>query len=136
MELGALFKDTPFDYKRIPIGFLSAVISRVRVKKITSRSAKRILTMCFEGDTRTAQTIIAVEGLEMKTMSRTEYVALARQLLDEKPEMVRDIMEKGQQKKVMWFVGQMIGRSREGSVDPKVAEEVVMELLGLSEPQW
>ena len=136
MELGGLFRDHPWDAQRIPPAFLSRTIACVRWKKITSRSAKRILAMKFEGDTRTVTQIIAQDDLALKPTSRAEYLALAQTVLDEKPGLVKDIVEKGQHKKIKWFVGQMMVRSQEGAVEPDVAEETLKELLGQAERKW
>jgi aspartyl-tRNA(Asn)/glutamyl-tRNA(Gln) amidotransferase subunit B len=43
--------------------------------------------------------------------------------------MVRDIVDKGHEKKVKWFVGQMMARSAEGTVEADVAEQTLLELL-------
>ena len=58
---------------------------------------------------------------------------LAQTLLEEKPDMVRDITEKGQVKKVGWFVGQMVIRAPDGSFEPDKAKEVLLNLLSLGE---
>ena len=136
MELGSLFNDQPWDAKRVPIAFLSGTITRVRWKQITSRSAKRMLAMKYEGDGRSVKEMVLQEDLAFKPMSRAEYLALAQTLLDEKPDMVTDIVEKKQERKIKWFVGQIISRSPDGRVEPNTAEETLKELLGLSEQSW
>lgn len=133
MELGTLFKDLDFDPSRVAANDLASVIAHLQRKAITSRSAKKILHMNFEGDIRSVDQIIEEENLELKPLSEAEYVALAQSLLEEKPDMVKDIVEKGQDKKIKWFVGQMMARSREGSVEPDVAERVLRGEIGLSE---
>jgi len=133
MELGSLFKDEPWNAERVPHKSLADIITLVRSKTITSRSGKRILTMIFEGDTRSVQDMVEQDKLTLQPLSEEEYIRLARVVLDEKPEMVRNIKEKGQVKKVMCFVGQMIARSAEGSVEPDRAESTLKRLLGLSE---
>ncbi|CAO2654498.1 Nn.00g112310.m01.CDS01 [Neocucurbitaria sp. VM-36] len=133
MELGSLFKDSPWDAHRIPPHSLARIISLVRRKQITSRSGKRILVMKFDGDARSVADIVDQENLHLTPLSQEEYTALAQTLLDENPKMVRDIVEKGQVKKVKWFVGQMMARGAEGSVEPDEAEKTLKELIGLKE---
>jgi aspartyl-tRNA(Asn)/glutamyl-tRNA(Gln) amidotransferase subunit B len=133
MELGALFKDIPWDPTRVPFSFLASVINSVTRKQITSPSAKRMLAMAFEGDMRPPRRMIYEERLLLKPLREEEYVALAKGVLEEKPDMVRDIKQKGQVKKVMFFVGQMIARSTEGGVEPDKAKSVLMEVLGLED---
>ena len=87
--------------------------------------------MVFEGDQRSVQDIVAQENLTLKPLSKEEYMALAQGLMDEKPDMVKDVVEKGQEKKIKWFVGQMMARSAEGSVEPNAAEETLRELMKL-----
>lgn len=129
MELGSLFKDTDFSPSLVTAAQLASIIIHLQRKAITSRSAKKLLLMKFEGDARPMKQIIEEENLALVPLSRKEYKALATTLLEEKPNMVKDIMEKGQAKKIKWFVGQMMARSREGSVEPEYAEEVLKELL-------
>ncbi|KAF1848229.1 uncharacterized protein K460DRAFT_364205 [Cucurbitaria berberidis CBS 394.84] len=133
MELGSLLKDEPWDANRVPYKFLASIISHVRRKQITSRSGKRILAMKFEGDERPVEDIVDQESLHLRPLSREEYVALAQSLLDEKPNMVKDIIEKGQSKKIKWFVGQMMARGAAGSVEADTAEETLKEQLRLKE---
>jgi aspartyl-tRNA(Asn)/glutamyl-tRNA(Gln) amidotransferase subunit B len=135
MELGALFKDVPWDPERVPAPFLAAVITLVRRKQVTSPSAKRMLAMKFEGDVRNPKTMVQQEGLQLTPLGEEQYVVLAKGVLNEKPDMVRDIREKGQVKKVMFFVGQMMNRSKEGSVEPDKAKSVLMEVLGLEDKE-
>ncbi|EAT90005.2 hypothetical protein SNOG_03274 [Parastagonospora nodorum SN15] len=94
MELGTLFKDIDFEPSRVPASELASIIAHLHRKKITSRSAKKILLMKFEGDARLAHQIIQDEDLVLKPLSDAEYVALAQTLLEEKPDMVKDIVEK------------------------------------------
>jgi aspartyl-tRNA(Asn)/glutamyl-tRNA(Gln) amidotransferase subunit B len=77
--------------------------------------------------------VVHQENLFLQPLSQEEYVKLAQMLIEEKPDMVRDITEKGQVKKVGWFVGQMVIRAPDGSVEPDKAKEVLLNVLGLGE---
>lgn len=129
MELGSLFKDLDWNPSRVAPDQLASIITHLLRKTVTSRAAKKILLMKFEGDVRPTKQIIEEEELTLTPLSQEEYAALARALLSEKLDMVKDIVEKGQEKKIKWFVGQMMARSREGSVEPDVAEQVLKELI-------
>lgn len=129
MELGGLFKDEIWDSKRVPAQSLACIVAYVRSKTITTRSGKQLLTLIFNGDERNVDTIIQEENLRLVPLSQEKYDVLAQGLLDEKPDMVRDIVQKGQQKKIKWFVGQMIARSADGSVEPEMAEATLRALL-------
>ncbi|KAF2848263.1 hypothetical protein T440DRAFT_429155, partial [Plenodomus tracheiphilus IPT5] len=129
MELGSLFKDDPWDANRVPHDSLAEIITLVRNKSITSRSGKRILAMIFDGDKRSVREIVEQENLTLTPLSEEEYTALAQTILEGKPDMVRDIKEKGQTKKMSYFVGQMMARSAEGSVEPDRAEKTLRGLL-------
>lgn len=131
MELGALFKDEGWSQDRVPSDQLAAIITHLVRKQITGRTAKLLLSIKFQGDTRTIEQIIADEDLLLQPLSRQEYNDMAQKLLEEKPDVVRDIVEKQQHKKVKWFVGQMMARGAEGTVEPATAEEVLRELLHL-----
>ena len=134
MELGALFKDESFSPTRVPPAHLSSILAHLLTKQITGRTAKLLLTTIFDEDMdspSTPESIIQARDLLLRPLSEGEYEELAKQLLEERKEVVRDIVEKGQVKKVKWLVGQMMGRGREGGVEPERAEGVVRRLLGL-----
>lgn len=131
MELGGLLKNGEWSASRVPSDQLAAIVAHVLRKQITGRTAKLVLSMKFDGDPRSVELIITDEDMLLRPLSREEYLALARELLDEKKEMVRDIVEKQQVQKVKWFVGQMMARAAEGTVEPAAAEAVLRELLRL-----
>lgn len=130
MELGSLFKDQDWSSSRVSASSLASIIAHLQRKDITSRSAKKLLLAKFEGDGRSVEHIIKEDNLTLQPLSPDDYLRLARSLLDEKPDMVKDIVEKQQDKKLKWFVGQMMARSPEGSVEPHVAEDVLRRLMG------
>jgi aspartyl-tRNA(Asn)/glutamyl-tRNA(Gln) amidotransferase subunit B len=132
MELGSLYKDEEWSASRVPPTVLASIIDHLLQKRITSRSAKKLLSLKFEGDDRRVEQLIEDKDMTLKPLSPQEYRDFAQQLLDEKPDMVRDIVEKGQDKKIKWFVGQMMARSPEGAVEADVAEQVLRELLPMA----
>lgn len=129
MELGSLYKDEEWSESRVPPEVLVTIIDKLLQKQITSRSAKRLLAMKFEGEKRHVERLIEDFNMVLRPLSPREYRDSAQILLDEKPDMVRDIVEKGQEKKIKWFVGQMMARSPEGAVEADVAEQTIKELL-------
>ncbi|RMZ66015.1 hypothetical protein GMOD_00005080 [Pyrenophora seminiperda CCB06] len=131
MELGSFFKNQPWDANRVPSDYLADIISHVCRKVITSPTGKLLLTMKFEGDERSVAEIVKEESLALNPMNEEEYKELAQTLLEENPEIVSDILSKGQTKKVFWFMGQMIGRAPKGSIEPMKAKNVLHALLGL-----
>ncbi|PVH99059.1 hypothetical protein DM02DRAFT_672959 [Periconia macrospinosa] len=131
MELGGLVRNEEWSSTRVPSEQLASIISHVLRKTITGRTAKTLLSMKYDGDERPVDQIIADENMLVRPLSDREYEELAKGLLEEKADMVRDIVEKNQFKKVKWFVGQMMARSAEGTVEPDKAEEVLRTLLPL-----
>ncbi|KAF3033578.1 hypothetical protein E8E12_004878 [Didymella heteroderae] len=129
MELGSLFKDEEWSADRVPPEILVSIIQQLLEKRVTSRSAKKLLAEKFEGDERDIDQLIEDYNMQLRPLSSEGYRNLAQTLLDEKPDMVRDIVEKGQEKKIKWFVGQMMARSPEGTVEADVAEKTLQELL-------
>ena len=73
--------------------------------------------------------LIEEGNLRLRPLSKQQYEALATQIMDESPEMVAAVREKGQKGKIMWFVGQMVRRGEEGTVEPEKAREIVEKLL-------
>ena len=131
MELGGFFKNEEWSSTRVPPDQLATIIAHTFNKQITGRTAKQLLARKFDGETTSVEKIIADENLTLRPLSRKEYVDLAQQLIEEKPDLVIAIKEKQQVQKVKWFVGQIMSRSAEGTVEPGTAEDVVRELLHL-----
>ncbi|KAJ8108318.1 hypothetical protein OPT61_g8257 [Boeremia exigua] len=129
MELGTLYKDEEWSETRVSPKVLVSVINPLLQKRITSRSARKLLAAKFEGEERDVEQLIEDFNMVLRPLSAQEYSGLAWTLLEEKPDMVRDIVEKGHEKKIKWFVGQMMARSPEGTVEADVAEQAVKQLL-------
>lgn len=129
MELGALTKTEEWSDTRVPADQLASIIVHLLRKQITGRTAKSLLWMKFEGEVRSVDQIIIDESLALKPLSPEELNNLAKAVIDENPKMARDIVEKKQDKKIKWFVGQMISRKPEGTVEPEAAEEILRELF-------
>lgn len=131
MELGALFKNDDWSKTRVPSEQLASIIAYLLRKQITGRTAKLLLAMKYQGEDRSVEQIIVDEDMLLHPLSREEYVAMAQQLLVERSDVVKDITEKKRHQKVKWFVGQMMARGAEGTVEPATAEAVLRELLQL-----
>lgn len=86
--------------------------------------------MVFDGDKRAVELIIDGEGLALQSLPQDEYVTMAKTLLQENEDKVRQIQEEKQLGKVKWFVGQMV-RQGEGKVEAQRAEATLKDLLGL-----
>jgi aspartyl-tRNA(Asn)/glutamyl-tRNA(Gln) amidotransferase subunit B len=133
MELGAFFKTSPWNPDIVSSVELSAIITHLLRKQITGRTAKLLLSMKVSGDSRSVEQIITDEDMLLKPLSQQEYIEMAKSLLEEKDDVVKDIIEKGRHGKVKWFVGQMMARGKEGTVEADKAESVLRGLLGLPE---
>ncbi|KAL1957936.1 hypothetical protein VTO42DRAFT_5328 [Malbranchea cinnamomea] len=130
-ELGGLFSKSEFawDPERVPVASLAEIVHLLSQKKITGTTAKSLLAMIFEGDTRSVQQIVEEDNLLLRPMSREEYISLAEQVISQNPQMVKQIREKGQVGKIGWFVGQIKRMGERGRVEAQKAEEVLRELI-------
>jgi aspartyl-tRNA(Asn)/glutamyl-tRNA(Gln) amidotransferase subunit B len=112
---------------------LADIIANVTQKQITARVAKQLLVTLNDVPSSTArssvESLIDEGNLRLRPLSESEYEALAQTIMDENPEMVAAVKEKGQKGKVMWFVGQMVRRGEEGTVEPEQARAVVERLF-------
>lgn len=136
-ELGGLLSTSSMEWHDISITAteLADIIANLQRKQITSRTAKHLLGTLHElsskGDRPSIEQLIEDGNLRLRPLSHEDYVALAQEIMDENPEMVKAVKEKGQRSKAMWFVGQMVRRGEEGTVEPERAREVVEKLSGL-----
>lgn len=134
-ELGGLLTTSNTEWHTSPLSAteLANLLTHLLQKQITSRTAKQLLATLHDlpaGDDRpSVEQLIDQGNLRLRPLSEDEYVALATSIMDENPEMVRAVREKGQKGKVMWFVGQMMRKGEEGTVEPEKARQVVEAVL-------
>ncbi|KAF4554518.1 Glutamyl-tRNA(Gln) amidotransferase subunit B-like protein [Elsinoe fawcettii] len=134
-EIGGLLttKNMSWEEMKVTTEDLAAILQHLLHKQITGRSAKQLLQTCFEGKAgdKSVQTLIEEGNLLLRPMSEDEYRSLAQSILDESPDAVAAVREKGQKGKVMFFVGQMMRRAEEGTVEADTARIVIEQLLRL-----
>jgi aspartyl-tRNA(Asn)/glutamyl-tRNA(Gln) amidotransferase subunit B len=136
-ELGGLQTSNEESWDSITISptELADIIVNVMHKQITSRVAKQLLStlndMPAQASRPSVGQLIEDGNLRLRPLSPQEYEALAQSIMDENPDMVSAVRDKGQKGKAMWFVGQMVRRAEEGTVEPEQARVVVERLLAL-----
>ncbi|KAM0704049.1 hypothetical protein Q7P35_008281 [Cladosporium inversicolor] len=136
-ELGGLQTSNEESWESITISpaELADIIVNVTHKQITARVAKQLLAtlndMPAQESRPTVEQLIEDGNLRLRPLSPQEYEALAQSIMDENPEMVSAVKDKGQKGKAMWFVGQMVRRGEEGTVEPEQARLVVERMLAV-----
>ncbi|KAE8328851.1 Glutamyl-tRNA amidotransferase subunit B, mitochondrial [Aspergillus sergii] len=130
-ELGGLLTkaDLPWDAERVSALSLAQIIDHVQRKQITGPTAKQVLAMVFDGDTRAIPQLLEEENLLLRPLSREEYVALAEAAISQNPQMVEQIRSKNQLGKLGWFVGQMMRMGEKGRVEAPKADAILRELI-------
>ncbi|OCK84492.1 hypothetical protein K432DRAFT_378510 [Lepidopterella palustris CBS 459.81] len=130
-ELGGHFSTAEQEWSESTVSSiqLASIILHLLRRQVTGRTAKILLSTIFHGDNRSVEQIIADENMTLRPMSRDEYLAFAKELLEENPDMVNAIQQKRQHGKIMYLVGQMVRRGDEGRVEAGTAELVLRELL-------
>ncbi|KAK5115525.1 hypothetical protein LTR62_001184 [Meristemomyces frigidus] len=110
------------------------IVALLHEKQITMRVAKQILADLFEREsiteTSTVEQLVNAGNLRLRPLTEHEYEELAQGIIDDSPDMVKAVKGKGQKGKIMWFVGQMVRRGEEGTVEPEKAKKVVERLIG------
>jgi aspartyl-tRNA(Asn)/glutamyl-tRNA(Gln) amidotransferase subunit B len=136
-QLGGAFSkaEAPWSEDRVPSEKLAKIVASVLLGKITNNSAKKLLSITFEGDSRDIESIMKEENMLVQDVAEEDYMKLAQGLVDANLEMVQAIKEKGQHGKVMWFVGQMMRemakKSGDGSANPEKSKIAVLTVLNL-----
>jgi aspartyl-tRNA(Asn)/glutamyl-tRNA(Gln) amidotransferase subunit B len=133
-EIGGLLASDGREWSDLTITTeeLASLLANLMSKQITARVGKQILQQLYEEDSSDRMFVDARidEGnLRLRPISRGEYIELAQSIMDENPNMVSAVRDKGQKGKTMWFVGQMIRRAEEGTVEAEKAKEIIEELL-------
>lgn len=111
---------------------LASIVANLLSKQITGRVAKQLLQRLYANesdDRQSVDSIIDKDNLRLRPMNKEDLSALATSIMEENPDMVKAIREKGQKGKIMWFVGQIVRRADEGTVEADKAREVLEELL-------
>lgn len=136
-ELGGLQTSNEESWASITVtpSELADIIVNVTNKQITARVAKQLLSTLNdippEASRPSVETLIDEGNLRLRPLSPQEYEALAQSIMDENPDMVSAVKDKGQKGKAMWFVGQMVRRGEEGTVEPEQARVVIEKMLAV-----
>ena len=134
-ELGGLLTMSNMNWRDLTVTQieLAGILLNLQRKHITSRAAKQLLAtlhnLQLEGQRPAVEQLIESGNLRLKPLSDHEYAALAEEVMKQNPEMVTAVRDRGQKGKLMWFVGQMIRKGEDGTVEPEKAREVVERLL-------
>lgn len=133
MELGGLMAsaDIPWSADIVPAQQLASIILHLLRREVTGQTAKQLLSTIFYGDQRPVKQVIEEENLLLRPMAKEEYLSLVQEVLDENPDTITAIKEKGQTGKLMFLVGQTMRKGEEGRVEAKKAEEILRELLSI-----
>lgn len=130
-ELGSLFSvdESPWSSHRVPAQSLAHIIHHLRKGEIKGPSAKLILKLLFNGDTRRVSTIIQDEKLSFTKMSPEDYEMIASEVMNKFPDTVKDIVEKGKVGKIQFLMGQMMRHPRRSEIEPPQAEKTLRRLI-------
>lgn len=138
--MGGLFSkaEIPWSAQQVSSSSLAAIISKILQKKISHDSGKKIMAMIFSGDERRVSIIAKENKMIVQDISEDIYTTTAEALVRENPEIAKAIKEKGQQGKIMWFVGQMMKTMSKqtggGGVKPDLAKEAIIKALDKPAP--
>lgn len=134
-DIGGLLTTTETSWQDMSLrpNELADILVNLMEKQITTRVAKQLLAMLLSmpaSDTHPSVEQLMEDGnLRLRPLSETGYEDLAKQIIDENPDMVAAVRDKGQKGKIMWFVGQMVRRGEDATVEPEKAKEVIERLL-------
>ena len=130
-ELGSLLTTTgtAWTESKVPVNVLAELLWALDRSKITGTTAKQILKMVFQGDTRPVGRIIEEDGLAFRPLSDHEYEELATKVIQANMAVVDDIRNKGRTGKLMFLVGQMMRQGEEGRVEASKAEQTLRQLV-------
>ena len=84
--------------------------------------------MKARGDKREIELIIDEGDMSLREVSREDYVAMAKALIEANPIMAQKV-RRGESGKLMWFVGQMVKEAR-GNIEAEKAKFVLEDILG------
>lgn len=131
-ELGGLLStaEIPFSENHVSASAMAVIVGNLLEGRITGKTAKELLAMTFDGDSRDVDTIIQEENLGFQSLPREVYMEMAQGLLHKNAELVQQIQSKGKHGKIQWLVGQMM-RQGKGRMEASKAEAILKEILGV-----
>ena len=100
---------------------------------ITPSTAKQLLRIIFNGDTRSVNQIIEEEDMVFKPLSEADYHHLIRDIMSQEPASVEKAKKDwavGKQSTFMWFVGQVMKKGGK-SAEAHKAKAVLRDCLGI-----
>lgn len=122
--------EIPFSENSVSAIAMASVVRNLLEGRITGTTAKELLAMIFEGDSRDVNNIIAEDNMGFRSLSREVYMKLAEDLIQENGALVEQIQRKGKHGKIQWLVGQMM-RQGKGQMEASKAEAILKEILGI-----
>lgn len=130
-ELGGLLSasEQSFSENKVSAVAMASIMKNLKQGRITGSTAKQLLIMAFNGESRDIDTVIQAENMGLKVLPREVYLKLAQDLISENGKMVQQITVQGQHGKINWLVGQMM-RKGEGKLEAFKAESILREVLG------
>jgi aspartyl-tRNA(Asn)/glutamyl-tRNA(Gln) amidotransferase subunit B len=105
---------------------LGALIDLVKNGTVTSRNAKDVLTLMFEGDSRHPNEIITEKGWT-QLPNTIDLESLCKRIIEQNPKEVRDY-EKRPDRMMRFFVGQVM-KETQGRADATRVTEIFKRLL-------
>lgn len=131
-ELGGLLSasEQKFSENKVSAAAMASIMKNLIQSRITGSTAKQLLIMAFDGESRDIDTVIEDEKLWLKVLPREAYLTLAQDLIAENEKIVKQITIEGRHGKINWLLGQMI-RKGEGRLEAARADAILREVLGL-----
>ncbi|KAI9889001.1 MAG: hypothetical protein M1814_006059 [Vezdaea aestivalis] len=133
-ELGGLLNGSQMSWFENPVASepLSFIILQLLDKKITGPTAKHVLRLVFDGDTRTVSQILDQDDLWLQPLSASQYRDWAQQVIDGNPAVVKVIKSTTKRDgKLQFLIGQMMRRDELGRLEPVKAKDALLSVLDL-----
>lgn len=122
--------DVPFSKSKVSVMAMASIVKNIVGNRITGKSAKKLLSMAFNGDSRDIDNIIKEENLVLEHLPREVYLSMAKEVISEQDKIVQRITKAHDHKKLKFLIGLLISRGS-GKVAPQTAEAILKELLNI-----
>jgi aspartyl-tRNA(Asn)/glutamyl-tRNA(Gln) amidotransferase subunit B len=137
--LGALLtkNDQTWSSELVPAGYMTELLDLLLSGKITTSSARHLLSQAFNGDLSSPAESAEAQGLLISNVSDDKYNTVLDNIIQNHPDVVEAVQNKGQKGKVMWLVGQAIremkSQGNSGGVQPEKIKELLLRKLNITE---
>jgi aspartyl-tRNA(Asn)/glutamyl-tRNA(Gln) amidotransferase subunit B len=129
-DLGRLLKqfDLTWDENPVDAARLGDVLDLLLSKQIAASTARHLLALPFDGDSRPSRSVVKEDRLELVPIDAEELQDIVQSVIADNAEVVQQVRE-GKTARIFWLVGQAMQRAGDGKADARSVDQAMRDAL-------